>query len=193
MRTIISSDDIRKVRPIAENVLDFKRIDPYIREVEQLDVMPEIGISLYQQITDESFTQSLTENGSAVITVNGTDITVTREQWEKVTGGGYYTCGDCDCGQDGTRYSAGLTAAVAYLSYARALPNMPLNVTALGVVQKSSPHSEPVDDATLFRAAGEARKIGLEYLRQSAGHLRCLGWTGGRTSAKRFYRLRIIK
>jgi hypothetical protein len=167
-KTIISSDDIRKVRPMAENVLDCKRIEPYIREVEQLDVMPAIGIGLYRQLTDEGFPDTLANDGSVVIlTAGGGNVTLTGEGWDALINGGYYS--------GGTRYSAGLGAAVAYLAYARMLPNQPISVTAFGVVQKTTTLSEPIDEKTLFRAAGEARKIGLEYLRQSVDHLRCFG------------------
>ena len=175
-KTIITPDDIRKVRPIAENVKDCKRIEPYIREVETLDVMPAIGVSLYKQITDDSFSSSLKTNGNIQIITNGGIKILTQTQWDKFLDGDYYTCGDCSCDSDGMKYSAGLIAAISYLAYARMLPNQPLNVTAFGVVQKTTNLSEPVDEKTLFRAANEARKIGLEYLRQAVDHLRCEGF-----------------
>jgi hypothetical protein len=148
-------------------------IEPYIREVETLDVIPAIGVSLYKQITDEGF-KSLLANGIQITTNNGAKI-LTQTQWDKFMDGGFYTCNNCSC-VDNERYSAGLIAAISYLAYARMLPNQPLNVTAFGMVQKTTTLSEPVDEKTLFRAANEARKTGLEYLRQSVDHLRCEGF-----------------
>ena len=174
--TIITPDDVRKVRPIAENVKDCKRIEPYIREVEQLDVMPAIGVSLYKQITQDNFTTYLKTNGNIpILTNNGDKIILTEFQWNKFINGDYYTYCNCSCNSE-EKYSAGLIAAISYLAYARMLPNQPLNVTAFGIVQKTTTLSEPVDEKTLFRAASEAKKIGLEYLRQSIEHLRCEGF-----------------
>ena len=47
---IATSANIRKVRPIAENVNDDKRINPYIEEAEKLFVIPNIGASTYKAI-----------------------------------------------------------------------------------------------------------------------------------------------
>ena len=106
--------------------------------------------------------------------LSGSIIILKNDQWDKFLNGDYYTC-DCSCSSDEMKYSAGLIEAISYLAYARMLPNQPLNVTAFGVVQKTTSLSEPVDEKTLFRASGESRKIGLEYLRQSVEHLRCKG------------------
>jgi hypothetical protein len=181
--TIIKPEDIRKVRPIAENLRDEKRIAPYIRETEQLDIMPAIGVSLYKQISEENFIETLTTHSNIpIVTNNGKVIILKESDWNKFVDGDYFTCDDCSCINDKIRYSAGLRATVAYLAYARMLPNQPLNVTAFGVVQKTTNLSEPVDEKTLFRASGEARKIGLEYLRQSVDYLKCLGLIGDCTN-----------
>ncbi|MCL1936820.1 MAG: hypothetical protein FWF52_00285 [Candidatus Azobacteroides sp.] len=193
-KTIIKPDDIRKVRAIAENITDSKRIEPYIHEAEILDVMPAIGVSLYKQIVDNNFYDFLTTNGNVqIVTNNGVKI-LTQKKWDKFLNGGYYTCSDGACNSDNTRYSAGLIAAISYLAYARMLPNQPLNVTAFGVVQKTTTLSEPIDEKTLFRAVNETRKIGLEYLRQSTDHLRCEGFIDDckKANAKRYRKFKAI-
>jgi hypothetical protein len=190
MNTIITPDDIRNVRPVAENVTDIKRIQPYIREAEILDVMPSVGATLYRQVTHESFAETLKTNGSIQITTNsGNTVTLDSEQWDKFLNGAFYTCNT-----DGEKYSEGLISAIAHLSYARMLPNQPLNVTAFGVVNKTTALSEPVDEKILFRAANEARKIGLEYLRQSVEHLRCGGLIDDciKNNVRRFRRFKAI-
>jgi hypothetical protein len=175
--TIIKSGDLRKVRTVSENLQDEKRIAPYIRETEQLDVMPAIGALLYKQFSDAEFAENIKNDGEAVITTNsGKQITLTESEWNKILEGDYYTSDNGSCSREELKHSAGLLSAIAHLAYARMLPNQPLNVTAFGVVKKTTNLSEPVDETTLFRAANEARKIGLEYLRQSVDHLRCKGF-----------------
>lgn len=49
---IITVEDIRKVRPIADNLNDEKRLLPYIDECEKLFLIPAIGASLYKKIND---------------------------------------------------------------------------------------------------------------------------------------------
>jgi hypothetical protein len=175
--TIITAEDIRQVRPIANNVIDIKRIEPYINEAEILDVMPAIGIGLYERFTSDGFADEMENTGSVtVITDSGREILLTDEQWKQFLDGGYYVCDDGCCGPDKKRYSAGLRAAVSYLAYARMLPNQPIHVTAFGVVGKTAALSDPVDEKTLFRAANGAKQIGLEYVRQCVDHLHCKGF-----------------
>lgn len=47
---IATSENIKKIRPIAENVNDDKRIRPYVEEAEKLFVIPNIGAAAYKAI-----------------------------------------------------------------------------------------------------------------------------------------------
>lgn len=47
---IFTAEDIRKVRPIADNLNDEKRLLPYIEECENLYLISQIGASLYKKI-----------------------------------------------------------------------------------------------------------------------------------------------
>jgi len=51
--------NIRSIRPIAENVNDDKRINPYIEEAEKLFVIPALGAATYKAIETDK-TQFLT-------------------------------------------------------------------------------------------------------------------------------------
>jgi hypothetical protein len=194
--TIIKPEDIKKVRPIANNIIEVKRIEPYIHEAETLDVMPSIGIGLYEQFTSDGFIEAMRNDDSAMIITNsGKEIVMTAEQWREILDGCYYTCKEGSCDSDSKRYSGGLRAAISYLSYSRMLPNQPINVTAFGVVNKTTALSDPVDEKTLFRATNEAKKIGLEYLRQSVDLLRCKGFIDDckkNGTGKRFKKFRAI-
>jgi hypothetical protein len=49
---IIEYADIRNVRPIAENIIDEKRIRPYIEEADKLHLLPALGALLHKNISD---------------------------------------------------------------------------------------------------------------------------------------------
>ena len=49
---IINFDDIRAIRPIADNINDTKRLKTYIDEVEELDVVPVLGARLVKIIRE---------------------------------------------------------------------------------------------------------------------------------------------
>jgi len=145
---LITYQDIRNVRPIADNIIDEKRIAPYIEEAERLDVMPAIGTELYRQLDEDESAMSEYLR------------TLFRD-------GGYYDCYG--------KWFAGINATIAYLAYTRFVKNNSVNVTAFGVVSKSTNFSEPVEEKTLVRHANNAEKIGLEYLRQCVDFLKAHG------------------
>ena len=51
---IITTEDIRAIRPIAENVNDVKRLVPYIDECEKLYLLPSVGAVQFKKIEDKS-------------------------------------------------------------------------------------------------------------------------------------------
>lgn len=52
---ILNSNDIRNVRPIAENINDPARLGPYIREAETLRLVDAIGANLYRWLDETDF------------------------------------------------------------------------------------------------------------------------------------------
>lgn len=52
---ILNSNDIRNVRPIAENINDPARLEPYIREAETLRLIDAIGANLYRWLDETDF------------------------------------------------------------------------------------------------------------------------------------------
>lgn len=49
---IITADEIRKVRPVAQNISDTIRIEPYIQEVAEMFVIPQLGAKIYKAIEE---------------------------------------------------------------------------------------------------------------------------------------------
>lgn len=138
---ITSSEDIRKVRPIAENVNDTKRIDPYIEECEKLFLMPAIGPATYKLLDGEN----------------------KPDYFETLMSGGYY--------DNDTKHFPGIREAMGYLVYSRVARNQNVNVTAFGLVAKSGQFSEPIDYKEKIAIANDAEKIGLTYLKQCVDYL----------------------
>ena len=52
---ILNYSDIRNVRPIAENINDPARLEPYIREAETLRLVDAIGANLYRWLDETDF------------------------------------------------------------------------------------------------------------------------------------------
>mgnify|MGYP003623224375 len=49
---LVTTQDIRKHRPIADNLDDQRRLVMYIKEAEELDIIPVIGAELYKDCVD---------------------------------------------------------------------------------------------------------------------------------------------
>ena len=52
---ILNCNDLRNVRPIAENINDPARLEPYIREAETLRLVDAIGANLYRWLDETDF------------------------------------------------------------------------------------------------------------------------------------------
>lgn len=160
---ILTPENIRKVRPIAENLNDPARLMTYIREAETLRLVGAIGADLYDWLDTADFSG----DGPYVYSrPDGDVISITKEEHDIMMAGGYFSDG---CGGRGR--TEGLLTAIAYIAYARFIMNNPINATAHGVVFKAGEFSTRVDDTVLVRNSNEARKIGEAYLE---GVVKCL-------------------
>ena len=153
---ILNYNDIRNVRPIAENINDPARLEPYIREAETLRLVDAIGANLYRWLDETDF------SGLGPFQYGG--VAITKDQYTAVMEGGYY---------DGGR-SEGLKIAIAYIAYSRFIVNNPINPTAFGVRYKDGEFSTRVEDNILIRSSNEARNIGEAYLEKAINHLKAL-------------------
>ena len=153
---ILNYNDIRNVRPIAENINDPARLEPYIREAETLRLVDAIGANLYRWLDETDF------SGLGPFQYGG--VTVTKDQYTAAMEGGYY---------DGGR-SEGLKIAIAYIAYSRFIVNNPINPTAFGVRYKDGEFSTRVEDNIIIRSSNEARNIGEAYLEKAINHLKAL-------------------
>jgi len=143
---IITPQDIRSVRPIAENVNDEKRLIPYIEECETLYLIPKLGAKQFLSI-EKAIKDSLLDAPVPL-----------PESIVSLMDGCYFDSDNQHC--------KGLKQAMGYLVYSRFVRNQNVNVTAFAVVAKSGQFSENVDEKTIIRISNDAEKIGLEYLKQ---------------------------
>ena len=60
---LITTNDIRKHRPVAGNIDDAKRLEMYIREAEMLYVIPAIGAELYKEVDENPSVHTLLLDG----------------------------------------------------------------------------------------------------------------------------------
>lgn len=162
---ILKPDDLRKCRPIAENINDNARLVPYISEAETLRLQDVLGASLYSFLDPQEDNDNYTFEPD-----HGDPVTITEEELKIIYWGGYWK-DNCGNGQ----YCPGLKPATAYLAYARFLMNNPLNPTAFGVVYKNGEFSTGADTKETARAASEAEKIGEAYLMKCVLYLKYLG------------------
>lgn len=143
---IISVQDIRKYREIAQNTQQ-NRIEIFIRETEQLDVLPLLGVEETERLSKAG------EPDSPVELI---------DDEKKLLDGGTYT----DIYGKMQKFE-GLKAACSYLTYARFIRNHPLQVTPFGVVVKETDESSPASAQAIAGAAKDSEKIGRQYLAEA--------------------------
>lgn len=157
---IINGTDVRKYRPIALNLDDEKRLNTYILEAQELEFLPLVGADKYKEIDDYTTLKAAFVPSEEIPTfTENVDI-------ENILDGGYYLD---SCGVN--QHFAGLTKALAYLTYAEFMPDNQVNVTPFGVVNKLSLDSEKTDEKTLMRMAGSSRQKGLEFMQQTVNYI----------------------
>lgn len=171
-RRLIEVDDIRAVRPLAENI-DEARVNVYIDEAERLDILPAIGGEIFKTLrnvgvimVDEQGTELQDEAGNTIKTLDEGDLPA---DVQLLLNGGYWDTdkdGGCGCCKGGgvIRFE-GIRAAECYFAYARLIRNNSVNVTRFGVVIKEADDSSPASGQQIAAISNDAYKIGAEYLR----------------------------
>lgn len=103
---ILNSNDIRNVRPIAENINDPARLEPYIREAETLRLMDAIGANLYRWLDETDFSGpgpfqyggvTITEG---LVSITKSKVVTTRDRYTADMEDRYYD--ETDFSGDGT-------------------------------------------------------------------------------------------
>lgn len=160
---LIGVKDIQDIRSVANNI-DPKKVEIYIAEAEMLDLIPIIGMELYNRLEsgegvivvgiDEFGVPQLLadEEGNPIVEMENR----TTAEELMLNGGKFF--GRC-CGK--LQRIDGLKKALAYFAYARLVRNHQVAVTPFGVVSKMGDDSSPTDARTVAATANDARNIGL--------------------------------
>jgi hypothetical protein len=141
-RSIITVQDIKAIRPTAE--LDQDRIDPFIKEAQDLDLRPILGDGLYYDFMTKYFV-----TGDAMYSA-----------YQNLLKGVAYTYN----GQ--TVYFDGLKPLLANFTLARFVQNNQVNVVRYGIVSKVNQQSQPVDGQVIRQVVNELRSNAMTYKNQ---------------------------
>lgn len=186
---IITVEDIRRYREIATNT-QHNRVEIFIRETEQLDIIPLLGVAEYDRLNGRGGQGIGFKLGEGVLGVSslGDGSGLTDEERMLLSGGTWTD--SCGC----LHRFEGLKAAISYLAFARLIRNHPLQVTPYGVVVKEGDDSSPASAQSIAAVANDSRKIGEQYLADAVKYWRhvtdsCCGTCQApvRAARKKFY------
>ena len=129
---LISITDIQEHKPISSNIDVTKKLNPFIKEAQVMDLRPILGDAFYLDlVADIEASPSLTKYA---------------DLWN----GSTYLIGS------DTYQNDGLKVVLVYYAYSRFLNRSNTNSTAFAMVQKTNPNSEPLTEAALARLVGQA-------------------------------------
>ncbi len=169
---LITVEDIRKYREIATNT-QRNRVEVFIRETEELDIIPLLGVDEYDRLTSYGSAMVLGQTPLGQGTLGGPIGVVLTPEEKKLLNGGQYV-DECGC----TRRFQGLKAAESYLVFARFIKNHPLQVTPYGVVVKEGDDSSPASAQSIQGVSKDSEKIGRQYLADTMRYWRQVQGTG---------------
>lgn len=178
---IINITTIQKYRPMAANIKP-EAINVYIRESEQLDILPAIGAELYRRYSQlgevdvDVDVQLQDEKGNRIYILEEGELPT--EEY-KLLNGGFYT----DCTGQVRRFE-GLKAAHAYLAYARFVRNHSTQVTPFGIVQKMGDDSNAASDRNIAAVCKDAERIGTAHLQEAVAYWKDWHIQHGQTAQK---------
>ena len=141
---LISLDEFLQLARPASKHIDKDEVEAYIREAEDLHIVPLIGVELFGVLVSASLSSELDDNQKTLLR------------------GGVYDDG-CGCAK---KPCAGLKRAVAYLAYARMVAANGGIVTRTGYMAHDDTYSSRVDDKNRANARRDVQNMADYYLGQ---------------------------
>lgn len=145
-KTLITVDEAKRLaRPL---LMHDEKIIPFIVEVEQTQIKPAIGDSLFKDLHDPE----------------------KEDLYSVLLSGGEFTdrCGNL-------RTFSGLKVAISYLVYVKTLMAGDVESTRFGFVQKDNLYSQHISSAQRSAAYNEAMEVAQCYLKECIEYCRCNG------------------
>jgi hypothetical protein len=136
---LITIDNIIEYKPMSINTDVTKKLNTYIQEAQEFDVMKFLGDEFYIALENDFIAQPSLPTYSDLF--NGSE---------------YIYAGV-------TYRHRGIKAMLIYYAYARYLANTQSNQTAFGNVAKTNPDSTPVSDKTIQRQVEQALAGAYKY------------------------------
>lgn len=146
--TLITIEEARKLaRPL---LMHEEKVMPFIVEVEQTQIKPALGETLYRDLHDAEKVQD--------------------QVYSDLLSGGEYD--DC-CGKYHT--FSGLKVAIAYMVYVKTLMCGDVESTRFGFMQKDGQYSQHISTAQRSAAYNEAMEVAQCYLRECIEYCKAKG------------------
>lgn len=138
-KTLITIEEAKSLaRPL---LMHNEKIEPFIVEVEQTQIKPALGDSLFKDLHD--------------------DVKSLDDPYSILLSGGEYTdrCGNF-------RSFSGLKVAIAYIVYTKTLMAGDVESTRFGFMQKDGQYSQHISTAQRSAAYNEAMEVSQHYLKE---------------------------
>ena len=136
---LITIEDIAAVKPISLNTDVQKKLNTFIQEAQEFDLVKFLGDAFYMAIEADFAAQPSLETYSDLF--NG-----------------------CEYTYNGVQYRhRGLKTVLIYYAYAKYLANAQSNQTAFGNVVKTNTDSTPISDKTITRQVEQALSGAYKY------------------------------
>lgn len=140
MSALITIADFSGLPAISGNTNVLKKLTPYIKEAQELDLLPILGQEFYWAlIADFDGSPSLATYDDLF---NGSSYTLSGHTYKH----------------------QGIKLALCYYAYARYRMNANEEETATGIVTKNNPYSEPASEKTIARRVDQARSAAFAYM-----------------------------
>ncbi|RKD19015.1 hypothetical protein BCY91_14150 [Pelobium manganitolerans] len=153
MELLITVDNIRDIRAIAESVDDVDRLDPYISEAQQVELKELMGVEFFYHMLMliSDYYNKKKEDPDYISTPE-------EELYLKLLKGGEYLTAQ----GHSVRFS-GLATVLSYFSYARLLMNDNMKHTNGGFVVKKTEFSDPASANMIIKRHQDARSMALSH------------------------------
>ena len=140
---LISVAEFKQLARPASVHIEESEVLAYIREAEDINVKPAVGVTLFDKLAEAT-----------------TDAALTAEELILFKGGAYTP----ECGCDNVKECAGLKRAVAYLAYARMIAANGGIVTRTGFYQHDDDYATRMDDKNRANARRDVQNMADYYL-----------------------------
>lgn len=134
---LVTLEDMRRVRPLVQNISRFEKFEQFVKKAQLLDVRPVLGIRL--------FTELLANSGD--------------ERFQNLLNGETYT----DASGNDVEF-LGLKDIICLFAFSRFIEQHGISITETGAVEKNIQEATNVDYRRLDRLSRDAKTEATQYI-----------------------------